>query len=138
MIIGVLLALGAALGYAVTTLCSRTLAGRYHPLQSLTIGFGAGAVVLLPFTLSTGFVVSYPLVCWVLLVYLGLIPTALAYVLFFGGMRHTTATTASIATLLEPLTSTALAWLLFGERLGSLGLLGAVLLPYASRIVVQK
>lgn len=66
--------------------------------------------------------------CWVLLVYLGLIPTALAYVLFFGGLRYTTATTASIATLLEPLTSTALAWLLFGERLGPLGLLGAVLL----------
>jgi DME family drug/metabolite transporter len=56
------------------------------------------------------------------------VPTALAYVCFLAGMRHTTATVATIATLIEPLTSTTLAWLLFGERLGPLGLLGGALL----------
>jgi drug/metabolite transporter, DME family len=127
-IMGVLLALGSALGYAVIALWSRALAGRYHPLQTITVGFGAGALLLLPFALGAGLVVAYPLTSWLLLLHLGLLPTALAYVLFLAGMRHTTATVASVVTLVEPLTSTALAWLLFGERLGPLGLLGAALL----------
>ena len=125
---GVLLALGSAFGYTMLTLCSRTLAGRYHPLQPITIGFAAGALLLLPFALATGFVISYPAGGWALLLYLGLVPTALAYVLFLTGMRSVTATVASIATLIEPLTSTLLAWLLFGEQLGPLGVFGAALL----------
>lgn len=128
MLAGVLLALGSALGYAVVALCSRTLAARYHPLQPITFGFAAGALLLLPFALATGLTVSYPMVGWTLLLHLGLIPTALAYWLFLAGMRTTTATAASITTLIEPLTSTVLAALLFGERLGPLGLLGALLL----------
>jgi drug/metabolite transporter, DME family len=127
-VIGVLLALGSALGYAVMALCSRALAGRYHPLQPISIGFGVGMLVLLPFALTSGMTVVYPLAGWLLLLHLGLLPTALAYVLFLAGMRHTTATVASIVTLVEPLISTLLAWLLFGERLGPLGALGAALL----------
>lgn len=125
---GVLLALGSAFGYTVLTLCSRALAGRYHPLQPITIGFAAGALLLLPFALATGFVFSYPAGSWALLLYLGLVPTALAYVLFLSGIRRITATVASIVTLVEPLTSTMLAWLLFGEQLGPLGVFGAALL----------
>ncbi len=126
--IGVLLALCSALGYSAITLCSRTLAGRYHPLQPISIGFAAGTLLLLPFALATGLVIHYPLAGWALLLHLGLVPTALAYVLFLAGIRHITATVATIATLIEPLTSTGLAWLLFGEQLGPLGLLGALLL----------
>jgi DME family drug/metabolite transporter len=125
---GIALALGAALGYAILAICSRPLASRYHPLQPLTIGFATGAALLFPCALATGLAISYPLAGWVLLLHLGLIPTALGYVLFFSGMRNITATSASIVTLIEPLTSTILAWLLFGERLGPLGLLGAILL----------
>jgi DME family drug/metabolite transporter len=126
--VGVLLALCSALGYAVIALCSRMLASRYHPLQPIAVGFGAGALLLLPFALWVGLVAVYPLTGWLLLLHMGLLPTALAYVLFLAGIRHTTATVASVVTLVEPLVSTLLAWLLFGEQLGPLGLLGAALL----------
>jgi len=63
-----------------------------------------------------------------LLLYLGCIPTALAYVLFQSGMRSTSATLTSILTLCEPLTAAILAWIIFGEYLGLAGILGAVLL----------
>jgi DME family drug/metabolite transporter len=127
-LIGVLLALASALGYAIIALCSRALAGRYHPLQPITVGFAAGALLLLPFALWVGMVAVYSPLGWLLLLHMGLLPTALAYVLFLAGMRHTSATVASVVTLIEPLTSTGLAWLFFGERLGPLGLLGAALL----------
>ncbi len=126
--LGVLLALGSALAYGSVTLFSRLLAGRYHPLQSLTVGFLAGAIFLFPITLITGLALQYPFASWMSLLYLGIVTTAFAYWLYFSGMRHTPALVASIATLLEPFTATLLAWWLLGEPLGTSGIGGGVLL----------
>jgi len=127
--VGILLALGAALCFAMFILGSRLLANRYHPLQSIAIAVTTGAVLLMIVSALTGGVtVRYSWAVWGLFLYLGLVPTALAYGLFFHGMKTATASAASVATLAEPLTSTGLAVLIFGERLGSLGLLGAALL----------
>lgn len=128
MLWGVLLALGSALGYAVMTLCSRSLAGRYDPLHSTAIGFSAGAIMLFPFALLNGFVTTYPAEGWMLLIYLGLVPSAGAYWLFFRAMHTSSATAASIITLLEPLTSTLLAVWIFHEHLSDTGIFGAILL----------
>ncbi|NEQ26627.1 MAG: EamA family transporter, partial [Microcoleus sp. SIO2G3] len=48
------------------------------------------------------------------------------------------ATLASITTLLEPLTSTLLAWLFFKERLGFFGLLGGMLLVGAILLLFRN
>jgi DME family drug/metabolite transporter len=135
---GVLFALGSGGGYAVLTLCSRALAGRYHPLQPIAIGFTVGAGLLLPFALGTAMTFSLAWLVWGGLLYLGLIPTALAYWMFLYGIRHTSATVASIFTLIEPLTSTVLAAWLFGERLAPTGWLGAVLLLGAMALLVWR
>ncbi|HEY0419383.1 MAG TPA: EamA family transporter, partial [Acetobacteraceae bacterium] len=91
---GVLLALASASGYAVIALTARTLAHHYHPLQVTAIGFTAGALLLLPIALAAGLVAAYPAGGWLLLIYLGAIPSALGYGLYLSGMR---ATPASIA-----------------------------------------
>lgn len=126
--LGILLALGSAFGYSIVTLASRKLAGRYHPFQSIAISFSFGAVILFFFAVTQGIVLTYTPIGWSLLFYLGTVPTALAYVLFIAGMRSTTATVASISTLLEPLVATTLAWLFFGERFSPMGFAGVVLL----------
>ena len=128
LLLGAGLALAAGFSYSVVTLFSRALAPRYHPLQPILVGFALGAVTLLPFALAGGLILSYPPVGWLLLLHLGVIPTALGYMLFLGGLRSTPATVASIATLFEPLTSAVLAWLLFDERLGWIGAAGGLLL----------
>ncbi len=125
---GVLLCLAATIGYASVTLCGRVISSRYHPLQPITIGFTTSALLLLPFALANGLVLNYPLTGWLWLLHMGLIPTTLAYVLFFYGIRYISAPTAAITMLIEPLTSTILAWFLFDEQLNATGLVGAVLL----------
>ncbi|WP_240550251.1 DMT family transporter [Candidatus Roseilinea sp. NK_OTU-006] len=137
---GVLLALGSATAYAVLTLCSRQLANRYHPLQPIAIGFTLGALALGAFAMASpgGLVASYPTAGWLRLLYLGLVPTAFGYFAFLAGMRTTPATVATIATLVEPLTSTFLAWLLFDEQLGPTGWLGALLLLAAMIVLYRK
>jgi drug/metabolite transporter, DME family len=52
---------------------------------------------------------------------------AVAYTLFAAGLRHVDAPTATTLTLAEPLTATAVAVLVLGERLGPIGLVGALL-----------
>jgi DME family drug/metabolite transporter len=127
-LIGVWLALCAAFGYAWIILLGRFLAGRYHPLQVNGIGFSTGAAILAGAAQVVGFVGTYPVIGWGLLLHLGLVPTALAYGLFVLGMRTTPAPIASILVMLEPLTATVLAWTFFGERMSPSGVFGAVLL----------
>ncbi len=125
---GVGLAFLAAFGYASFILLGRGLAGRYAPLQVNAIAFGSGALMLWLVMLPKGLVLSYSPWGWMLIFYLGIVPTALAYSLFQTGMRSVSATVVSILTLCEPLTAAILAWLLFHEELGPGGIVGAVLL----------
>jgi DME family drug/metabolite transporter len=126
--LGVILAVGCACAYAGVILLGRFLAGKYHSLQITAIGFSTSAICLLVVSEAAGFVGKYPVNGWLVILYMGAVPTALAYGLFLRGMRTTPAPIASVIVLLEPLTASALAWLLFGERLTLVGILGAVVL----------
>ncbi len=128
-IIGVLFSVGSGLTYAGVIVCGRFLANRAHPVQVNAIGFATSAVMLFIIALLTGGLQpTYNVEGWLLLLYLGAIPTALGYGLFVAGMKTTQATIAGIITLLEPVTAAVLAALLFGERLTALGIFGALLL----------
>ncbi len=128
LLLGALLSLVCAVGYAGVVLVGRSLSSRCHPLQVNAASIGTGALLLLGCSLFTNLTLNYPARSWLLLLYLGCVPTALAYALFQAGMRSTSATVTSMLTLCEPLTAALLAWLLFGERLGPFGILGALLL----------
>jgi drug/metabolite transporter, DME family len=125
---GVALAFLSACGYAGFILCGRRLSSDYHALQVNAVAFGTGALLLLFVATFTQLVVVYPLWGWFLLLYLGCVPTGLAFALFQIGMRSLSATVVSIITMLEPLMAAVLAWIFFQEQLTSLGLLGAALL----------
>lgn len=128
LLLGTLLSIVSAAGYAGMILCGRFVAADYHPLQITTVTFCAGALVLVPVNLLNGVVTVQTSQGWLLVVYLGLVPTALAYWLFQKGLRSVSATVASIASMFEPLVAALLAWALFGETLALSGLLGAALL----------
>jgi DME family drug/metabolite transporter len=66
------------------------------------------------------------------------VPTAAAYVIFGAGLRRVTVTAAGIATLLEPVTASALGVLVFGERLGTMGWAGAAMLLAALALLARS
>jgi DME family drug/metabolite transporter len=133
---GIALAFLSACGYAGFILCGRLLTNKYHPFQISAVAFGTGALVLLVCAFSTRLVLVYPASGWLILLYLGCIPTALGYGLFQVGMRSVSATVASIVTMCEPLTAAILAWLFFHEELGLFGLLGACFLLAAMGVIL--
>ena len=136
--LGVGMALGAACCYAGVILLGRFLADRHHPLQVTAVAFSTGSVLLAVVGAFVGFVGTYPVTGWVLLLYIGLIPTALGYALLMAGMRTTPAPIASVMSLLEPLTATFLAWILFNEQLGIVGIGGAAMLLIAIYLLSMK
>jgi DME family drug/metabolite transporter len=126
--VGALLALGAGLSYAVYAVGTKRLLGRMAPLPLAALTFSAAAILITPALLGAGPIRRPFAEAWPLLVYLGVVPTALAYVLFTAGLRRAPATAAGIVSLLEPLTATLLGVLVFGESLGATGVAGGALL----------
>jgi DME family drug/metabolite transporter len=124
---GIALALGAGTSYATYTVASkRLLADGHAPEAVMARGFGLAALALAPLlVLSGGEVWSADGL--VLALYLGAIPTALAYVLFARGLQRLTAGETATLTLAEPLTAAALGTLVLAERPGLLALAGAAL-----------
>ncbi|MGI6127464.1 MAG: DMT family transporter [Planifilum sp.] len=124
---GNLLALIAALCYGGYILIGKRLTGELPPIRIVAVAFTLGAVFLLPFLHFPDF--SWE--AWGMILYLGLVPTGVAYMFYITGLNRTTATKASIAALLEPLTATLLAVALLGERLSPSEWAGASLLLFS-------
>lgn len=68
---------------------------------------------------------------------MGIVLTAIAYVAYFRGMRTTSATAASALTLIEPLTATMLALMLFHVSMGVHAIIGGVCLVASAVLFVS-
>lgn len=135
---GVVAAVGAGLSYAVYAVTAKGLLHRAAPLPLAAVTFTLAALLLTPALAVERNAAAQLGAGWPLLVYLGLVPTAAAYVIFGAGLRRVTVTAAGIATLLEPVTASALGVLAFGERLGALGWAGAALLLGALALLARS
>ena len=135
---GAVAAIGAGLSYAVYAVTAKGLLHRAAPLPLAAVTFTLAALLLTPALLAESNVAGQLAAGWPLLVYLGVVPTAAAYVIFGAGLRRVTVTAAGIATLLEPVTASALGVLVFGEHLGTMGWAGAALLLGALALLARS
>lgn len=134
---GAIAAIGAGLSYAVYAVTAKGLLHRVAPLPLAAVTFSLAALLLTPALALERDAAAQLAAGWPLLVYLGVVPTAAAYVVFGAGLRRVPATAAGIATLLEPLTAAALGVVVFGERLGAVGWIGAALLLSALALLTR-
>lgn len=125
---GVLLALGAGVSFAVYIVASRRVVGVASPISGTSRIFSVAAVLSLPLLLWTDS-------SWIstpgglmMAAHLGLVATALAYVLFSLGVQVTESPTAATASLAEPVAATLLGVFLLGEQPGIAGWSGLLLI----------
>jgi DME family drug/metabolite transporter len=124
--IGIMLAVISGTGYATyAVLAKRLLRLGHAPERVMAASFSLGAVLLVP-------VLALGDLSWLaggggiaMALFLGAIPTALAYILFARGLRHLTPGETATLTLAEPLTATGLGVLALGERPGAVAAVGA-------------
>jgi len=134
---GNLVALAAGVTWALTLIGLRRLArepepGRESAGVAVTWGNALAFVVCLPFAVPVA--AARPL-DWALVVYLGAIQIALAYLWMVRGLRSLRVVEASLLLVLEPVTSAALAWFALGEAPGLLPGIGCAVI--AIGLVVQ-
>jgi len=125
---GVGLALISGCGYAgYAVLGKRMLEAGGTPEGVMAAVFATGALLLLPLlaVMPLGELTSPGGLA--LALYLGAIPTALAYILFARGLERIGAGETATLTLAEPLTAAALGVIALGERPGAAAAAGAAL-----------
>jgi drug/metabolite transporter (DMT)-like permease len=131
--LGAGLALSAAVIYTTYILVSQGIAGRIGPtLLSALVCTGAAL------TLTAGSALLGDLrlgevtpAGWGWLAGIAMVSTVAAVSLFFAGLKRVGPTTASILSTVEPVVTVLLAFLVFGELLGSLQLVGGALVVAA-------
>lgn len=127
--LGLLASLGAATSYALYTLAAKALLDRgWTPTGSMGALFGGAAIVSLPLLATTdaSWLATRPGLAMAL--WLGLVTTTLAYLLFGAGLRGLAPATVSTLTLAEPLTAGILAVAVLGETLSAGAVVGLLVL----------
>ncbi|MFL6156064.1 MAG: DMT family transporter, partial [Marmoricola sp.] len=125
---GVLLALLAAATYAIGVVCQKVLLRRLSGLEVTCYACWIGVVVCLPWVGDLGHVVGHGDARTLLLIgYLGLFPTALAFSTWAFALRHTDAGKQSLTTFLVPAIAAVMAWLLLDEVPPALAFIGGAL-----------
>jgi drug/metabolite transporter (DMT)-like permease len=122
---GALLALGAAVTYAIYILVAESVVARIDPFHlGALVATGAAATFLLAGTAGGTLDLGGG---WIWIVAIALLSTVLPIVTFMLGLERVGASTASIVSTVEPVVTVGLAVALFGEALGPPQVLGGVL-----------
>jgi drug/metabolite transporter (DMT)-like permease len=127
-LIGVVLALVAAVTYAIAVLLQKPLLARLPGLQVTLIGVAVGVIGSLPWSGSLAAQLSVaPLSATAGLVYLGVVPTAIAFLAWAYALQRMPAGRLTITSYLVPVLATGMAWVLLAEVPPPLALLGGLI-----------
>lgn len=138
-VLGLVWCLVSAGGFAALTVRQQRIISACPALTSVTIVFSSGALVLLPVAVLAGPVLPAVDTRSVgLVLYLGLLPTALAYAAYFAGLARVSATSAAVTAMLEPITAGVLSLVLLGERLGPLAVAGSLAVVAAIALGAER
>lgn len=131
--LGVTLALGAAVTYALYITVLGRLPGGIDVYLVAAIVCTAAAVSIAAFTVTTGtFELPASGAAWIWILLVALVPTVVGVACFFAGLRRVGASTAAITSCVEPVVTAISAVIVYGERLtigqlaGGAAVLGAV------------
>ncbi|KGR85863.1 DMT family transporter [Lysinibacillus odysseyi] len=125
---GIGLALCAGLMFALYTNVSKQLMEQVETLPAVAMTFSLCAAILAPIALMEG-------VLWITdkgnllpMLYMGIITTSIAYLLFLAGLRFVNSSAAVTLSLAEPLTAALLGVLFLGEYLSLTSWAGVLLI----------
>lgn len=134
--VGVALCLTAGFSYASYTLINKVLVLRIGPDWTNLAVFGTAALISVP----AAWRLSGPLPLqgsWGVVLFLGLVSTGVAYLLFSNGLRFIAGATGVTLALAEPVTAFVLAVLVVGEHQRGLAWLGLVTVIAGLLVVIR-
>ncbi len=121
----------AGLSYSSYYLFGKWVLRRYRPATIYAFVLPVGALGLLPFVPFDAVRLATPAL-WLDVGLMAGLSTYLAYLVYYLGLQRVEASRAVLVATIEPVVAAVLAASLFGERLGTWGVLGALLVLAAA------
>tara|TARA_R110000787_G_scaffold11034_2_gene36999 strand:- start:15 stop:959 length:945 start_codon:yes stop_codon:yes gene_type:complete len=126
--IGDLLGVLTAVFYAAYQMSVERLCRRFSTFTIMVYAIPVSALVMLPFALLSGEAMApATLAGWAVLIALAAGPQVVGQGLIAWAMAHLPVAFASVSLLVQPVTAAIVAWILFGENIGPLQAVGAVI-----------
>jgi drug/metabolite transporter (DMT)-like permease len=131
-LVGILLSLLSVISWSYVSVAIRRITQKYDPLQITTYGILVGAVCTFPFSLIelmiTPATIQFDWTVVGSLLYMGLVCTAFAHMLWNRCLSMIEAGSCSAFYPLQPMTAVLLGWLFLGESIDINFLWGAILI----------
>lgn len=119
--------LAAVAMWGIYSVCARWAMKSVTPLMSTLYSGVFGVALMLPFNLSTFAVEQTNWTFWLSLLYVGVLATVVSMVLWNVGVQKVGATAAGMFLNFNPVFTAILAFLLLGERMTAIQLLGSAI-----------
>lgn len=132
---GILFGLIAALFYASVVIINKKIIN-IDAIDRTVMQLSTAAVILLPYNFITGQFtdVSLTLNVFIILLFVGIVHTGIAYALYFGSIKDLKAQTAALFSYIDPIVAILLSALVLHENVGISEIIGAVLVLGATII----
>lgn len=131
---GVAAGLASGVAYALYTVIGKRIRRRHDVLTTIAYAYGTGAVVLALVEPPWSVFLEHPGAIPALLL-LGLGPTLLAAVLFYTGIRHIDASTASMLATIEPVVAACIGLVWLAEPIPASTVAGTALILLAALLL---
>jgi drug/metabolite transporter (DMT)-like permease len=128
--LGVLITMGGPIAWAIYTVLSKPLQGRYQPVPFVGLLTIIGTIPLIPFLLINPEFVTvtrdFGPLQWLAITVTAVLALIVAYILWYRGLSVLEPTQIAVYVYLVPVFGAVGAWLLLGERITIFVLLGGV------------
>ena len=136
--LGAMFAIAAGLLFALYTLNNKRIVEENGALKTVAVVFTISAMMLLPFMFffeSNGILTKTGIFS---ILYIGVVTTAIGYVLYSVGLKNVTSSSATTIALAEPLTAAILSVVVVGEYLNASGWFGVFMILIGLVILSMK
>jgi DME family drug/metabolite transporter len=124
---GIIYGLGAGLGAGLYSVLGKKAVERYSPWTVVTYALGFGSFFLVIVRgVRPLYSVTYPTMTWVWIFCLAIFSTLLGYSIYTRGLKYVEASRAGIVATWEVVVASFLAFIIFGEKLGTLQIFGVL------------
>ncbi|MEW5549830.1 DMT family transporter [Peribacillus frigoritolerans] len=132
----------AALTWALMSVLIKRVPGQYSQIVITTYAVLVAIVFLTPVTISRLDELDFQAIMhpsiWGGLLYLGVISTACAFLLWNRGLQMLTASSGGLFFFLQPIVGTFLGWLMLGEQIGLSFWIGTILIFIGVLLVIRE
>lgn len=137
-VVSILTGLAAAASYATFTVTAKSYRDIYSPLALVSFALAVGTLALVPIAALSGpLVPSATPAAWLVLAVSAAAQALLAYALFTWGLKHVEASRAIVVATLEPVSAALWGYVILGEQMTALQLVGGALV-LAGAVAVQR